>query len=563
MTALRRFALAAGALALSLAPVAVDAAPPRSSESSNAVPEAQCGPGSLPETGLQGQVPRADRDSGRSKQGYRCNLSLVGQYQGTGATWVQPSYRHCSYLGSFFPTTLQAKSPGVQVVDASDQRHPRLSTVLGSSAMVSGTWETLKVHPGRGILAAAGTPVPPGVGGLTLDLYDVKSDCAKPRLLNGLLGPLTVPQPVLSHESAFSPDGMTYYLMTATGQLTAIDIKDPSKPRVVYVGTVNSSSHGASFSPDGRTMYAVSAIPSGMQVLDVSEIQDRAPAPQVRQISQLNWSDGLISQHTILFSVGGSAARTPPGRYVYVVDEAGGGGVRLVDVNDPAQPRVLRQYRLEINQPSNSKVAGADTGGDGAFGYDAHYCTIDRPTDPTMLACGFFQSGVRLFDITDPMQPRELAYYNPPAQTGKERQLVNSAHAGAVYLPNVLDPNTFGVQTIVDSLQPSMNTDWCSSPPEFRPGNRLWVTCQDNGFQILEYTPYRKPAPPADDPSPTPSPTASATSSAAPAPAPEMGGLPTSVPAGEVGAAQQPWPWLALAGVALLALLATARRVLR
>ena len=52
-----------------------------------AVPRAACGPGSLPETGLQGQVPEHDRASGRSAFGYRCNLELVGQYQGlyTGA----------------------------------------------------------------------------------------------------------------------------------------------------------------------------------------------------------------------------------------------------------------------------------------------------------------------------------------------------------------------------------------------------------------------------------------------------------------------------------------------
>jgi hypothetical protein len=56
-----------------------------------AVPKAHCGPGSSPETGLQGQVPRRDRESGRSALGYRCNLELVGRYQGQGASWVSPS----------------------------------------------------------------------------------------------------------------------------------------------------------------------------------------------------------------------------------------------------------------------------------------------------------------------------------------------------------------------------------------------------------------------------------------------------------------------------------------
>lgn len=44
------------------------------------VPRAQCGPGSRPETALQGSVPVADRASGRSAQGYTCNAELVGHY---------------------------------------------------------------------------------------------------------------------------------------------------------------------------------------------------------------------------------------------------------------------------------------------------------------------------------------------------------------------------------------------------------------------------------------------------------------------------------------------------
>lgn len=549
--------LLAGLLFAPAAALATGAPPLADPESTNAVPRAHCGPGSLPETGVQGQVPRRDRDSGRSTQGYRCNLSLVGQYQGTGATWVQPSYSHCSYLGSFFPTTL-LKSAGVQVVDASDQQHPRLSATLGSTAMALGTWESLKVHEGRGLLAATGVPIPPGIGALAFDIYDIGTDCAHPRLLNGVAGQLTMSTPVLGHEASFSPDGRTYYAITATGQVTAIDVADPAHPRVIFVGTVGPSSHGVSFSPDGRTMYGVTAVPAGVQILDVGDIQDRKPVPRIRQIGSVNWADGLFSQHTIPFTSGGHP-------WLYAIDEAGGGGVRLLDIADPTHPRVVREYRLEINQPSNKALAGADTGGDGAFGYDAHYCTIDRPTEPTMLACGYFQSGVRLFDVRDPMRPAELGYYNPPAQVGKERQLTNSAHAAAVYAPNVLDPNTFGVQTVVDSLSPEMNTDWCSSPPEFRPGNTLWVTCQDNGFMILRYTPYRRATTTTPSPSPTPTttPTGAATASASAADGPLE--LPTSVPSGLAGPSpwSRAWPWFAAAGGLLVALGVAARRALR
>ena len=61
------------------------------------VAEANCGPGSNPETSaIQGSVPVADRESGRSSQGYWCNLELVGRYgpddpqpfEGQGGNWA-------------------------------------------------------------------------------------------------------------------------------------------------------------------------------------------------------------------------------------------------------------------------------------------------------------------------------------------------------------------------------------------------------------------------------------------------------------------------------------------
>ena len=43
-------------------------------------PKAECGPGSRPETGLQGRVSPEDHESGRAAQGFTCNTELVGSY---------------------------------------------------------------------------------------------------------------------------------------------------------------------------------------------------------------------------------------------------------------------------------------------------------------------------------------------------------------------------------------------------------------------------------------------------------------------------------------------------
>jgi hypothetical protein len=66
-----------------------------------AVPRADCGPGSVPERGMQGRVTAADYSTG-----FRCNLEVVGHTGGpaTGGfrthRYVDPQGRECAYYGS-------------------------------------------------------------------------------------------------------------------------------------------------------------------------------------------------------------------------------------------------------------------------------------------------------------------------------------------------------------------------------------------------------------------------------------------------------------------------------
>lgn len=433
------------------------------------VPEATCGAGASKETGLQGQVPRADRDSGRSAQGYRCNLERIGQFQGEGASWVNQSYGDCAYLSTHAPSL--ASSPGVQVIDVRDPTAPKRAGALTSPAM-TGTWETLKVHAGRGLLAAVFAPSPAGNGGAFFDVYDIATDCTRPRLISSTV------LPVSGHEGDFAPDGMTYWAAGAyTSVLSAIDVRDPASPRVLYTGRTGNGNHGFGFSPDGRRLYLAEAgrlgsgalltstpddllSPNGLQIFDVSAVQDRRPSPQITQLGRLLWTDGAAGQHTIHVTYAGRP-------YLVYVDELLSGAARIIDIADETAPRIVSKLKLEIQMPEREAVRRADTTNPVLFGYDAHYCTVDRQTDPTTLACGYFASGVRVFDIRDPARPVELAYYNPPAPVGK----------------TVLDlPSSEHAATAGD-----MTTDWCSSPPRFV-GATLWVTCQDSGFQVLRFT---------------------------------------------------------------------------
>lgn len=171
---------------------------------------------------------------------------------------------------------------------------------------------------------------------------------------------------------------------------------------------------------------------------------------------------------------------------------------------------------IEIQYPENFDTRLADVNGSGLFSYESHYCTVDTPTNPTALACGYFQSGIRVFDITNLLKPKEIAYFNPSAQVGKGLQLQHSLHAWVGGLaPTISDvngsplgsvpglsvvnpayvaafvenlPSTLQNISNGDPLSGNMSADWCSSPPRFVGKDQLWVSCNDNGFLALKFT---------------------------------------------------------------------------
>ena len=436
-----------------------------------AVPRASCGAGALPETGLQGQVPLADRESGRSTRGYRCNVQLVSRLQGSGTSWVSAQEGSCVYEPQAFPASLAAPHPGVQVLDVRDPAHPVLSTSLTSPAFLTNPWESLKANPRRHLLAGVSGTALEGTG--ALDVYDVR-DCAHPRLLNSISGSeLSLPGNVLGHEGAWSPDGRTYWATGgAPGVVVAIGLEDPAHPTVLYAGTVGVINHGLSFSQDGRTMYLATINPEGLAVLDVGEVQDRRTSPTLRTLSTLTWEDGANGQMTIPVTWKGRP-------YLVFVDEMGAGAVRIIDISDVQRPVIAQRLKLQIHLPAAAGARTADTEGTGLFGYEGHYCAVDRTRDPRRLACGMFQSGVRVFDVRDPRSPREVGYYNPPAQVGQEAVLLGSEHAQGLVSRATTD---------------GLTTDWCSSPPRFVGVDQLWVSCQDNGFMVLRLTGDARPS---------------------------------------------------------------------
>jgi hypothetical protein len=384
-----------------------------------APPQATCGPGSLPETGRQGRVPPADRESGRSAKGYTCNATPIGSFGTAGGfktlRYVDTAGRECAY----FDVPPSSAEPGVQVLDMTNPKAPVRTATLTTPAMNS-PHESLDLNQERGLLVAVmgNAMTAPGI----FDVYDVSKDCRRPELLS------STPVGVAGHEGGMAPDGMTFYATSAiTSTIVAIGLEDPRSPQPLWVG--NHFTHGVSVSDDGRRVYLslfppsvllpkgspLSPVePAGLRILDTGQIQDRLLNPQVPVISDLTWSTVSFPQNSVPLTIRGEP-------YLFEFDEFADfhdgivGAARLVDLSDELQPRVVSDLRLEVNQSEHREEQKGDEGADALLGgYSAHYCAAPSRVDPQIVACSFILSGMRVFDISDPTRPREVAYDSPP-----------------------------------------------------------------------------------------------------------------------------------------------------
>lgn len=387
------------------------------------VPEARCGPGSEPlDDPIQGRVSAEAVASEQADRGWTCNTTVKGRFDTPGGFRVwryeDRAGRVCAYYDSSLgsPANLvslaAAPTQGVIVLDMSDPEHPVRTDTLLTPGMLS-PHESLNLDAGRGLLGAAtGTALTaPG----TLDLYDVSADCRRPVLQS-------ITPSIFGHESGFSPDGNTFWVAGGAGKITAYDVRDPKFPYVVWEG--NFYSHGLNFSADGRTMYQTDTINGNLGILDVSEIQDREPLPLVRQISRSTWETVSIPQNTVPLTLGGKPFLLEFDEFAFrfnplTLDDKAG-AARLIDITDPAQPRITSNLRLEVNMPEVHRQVNGDPFPlpNAALGYGAHYCAAPTQEEPTIVACSFLNSGLRVFDIRDPANPRESAYFVAPPKEG-------------------------------------------------------------------------------------------------------------------------------------------------
>ncbi|TDU25659.1 hypothetical protein DFR24_4104 [Panacagrimonas perspica] len=472
----------------------------------------------LLETGLQGQVPLADQMSGRAAQGYRKGLRLVGQNTilDRGANFSMAWLDDCAYVTTTSPGQIfgPLSSPyldpqfnplnGMAVIDASDPRNPELVRILQSPAMLA-PHESLQANQARHIIVATRG------GGTAFDVYEA-TDCRNPVLrasINIGIGVTLPPLPPLpggvgtidqgvgfgGHALCITDDGRTAYATSSIQTNAVLDLADLSNPRVLQIFAP--AAHDCGLSPDGNRLYLAQfgfvslglGIPNGpavgqngMGIYDVSTIQNRTapvaplllgPAPPL--VGFLGWTNVLDGEAP---SAGSHTARwfRNNGRtYLYSSDEWPTAGIcpwshsRIIDITDDAHPVLVSNIVLEVNQLANCGTTEIDVAN-----YSAHYVGFDDVNNATTLFTTNYTAGMRVLDIRDPRNPREIAYWHP--------------------VPN---PNTPAVAAA--EFFGSSGDRWDAVPTyvRYRPETgHIWLASYSAGFQILEFTQSAGPTAP-------------------------------------------------------------------
>ena len=140
-----------------------------------------------------------------------------------------------------------------------------------------------------------------------------------------------------------------------------------------------------------------------------------------------------------------------------------------------ARPLLLTRDSRGLRRQTTSPVAEncLDTLPDAA-NYSAHYVGFDDKFNATTLFMSYYAGGLRVWDIRDPSNPYEIAYWHPA--------------------PNPNTPDIFASAAFGSS---SDQWDAVATYVRYRPETgHIWIAGYSSGFQILEFTESAGPTAP-------------------------------------------------------------------
>jgi hypothetical protein len=363
----------------------------------------------------------------------------------------------CAYVGG------RAAGQPVLVLDVSDPVAPRVTGAFGS--VPGSTARELRVSRVQGLLAVLHYRL--GAGGPNvLTLYSIRHDCRRPVQVGVFdFGPRKPHEFFLWQDPQRPGRVLAFVAMFATAPaLIVLDVSEPVAPREVarwstalpptetVAGRVlRNGLHSLSLSPDGRQAY-LALWDGGFQIVDTSDFAAARPQPGVRPLTPLS--------HRLRYAPPAAghthSAVAVPGRpLVLLTDEVYApacpyGWLRVVDVSDPARPRLVGEYRLPENDPARC-VDTVQRGGT----FSAH----NPLALPHLALVSWHAAGLQAIDVSDPAAPRRSGMFVPAPVAGVARH----------------DP-AFGPLPVVT---------W--SYPIIQDG-LVYVVDADHGLYILRYT---------------------------------------------------------------------------
>jgi hypothetical protein len=218
-----------------------------------------------------------------------------------------------------------------------------------------------------------------------------------------------------------------------------LDIADPRKPveagrwwlpsQWVAGGAKNErglSFHGPPYLK-GNLAYCPYGT-AGLVIVDISDI--RAP----RFVGQFDthppFGEASPPMHSALplskrpYVVISSEGRRPASRSRQTIGEhePAGNFIGVVDVRNPADPSLISLFPMPVPPPNAPYKNFSQIEGLGAFGFGPH--NLHQPQGLSALEdrddriyCAYFNAGLRIYDLSDPYLPKEIAYFIPPEPT--------------------------------------------------------------------------------------------------------------------------------------------------
>jgi hypothetical protein len=112
-------------------------------------------------------------------------------------------------------------------------------------------------------------------------------------------------------------------------------------------------------------------------------------------------------------------------------------------------------------------------------------CVADNPDDTKMLACGAQNAGLRVFDVSDPIHPKEIAYWKSGAP---RTRILPASGSWAPGVDRTVDKIAHWVRWVVVNKGNGKGNNGVGGGPGNSADIQLWTVSDGHGFQALQFS---------------------------------------------------------------------------